>query len=400
MPADSAAPTSDIIIVGAGPAGCTLAARLAAAGWRVTLCDQRATTEPVIGESLLPWCGRVLDRLGVDMSGFIEKHGAVFAWADGARRFPFAEAVRAERPFAWEVPREDFDARLRQVALDAGAQLRVGRIAQIDAGRVVDADGVELRAPIVVDAAGRNSLLARRLGLRRNVPGLRNAAVARRFTGVHSFDPEQPGDIAICPFDGGWFWFIPFADGQVSVGLVTTPDSGITGDRWAEALRRCPAAAMRLLNARPTSDQRGHADFTFVSDSFHGSEDGKRWILLSDAAMFLDPVFSSGILFSLEGADRLADALLRPEADRDAALNTWEADLRAASLPMLQAIRNFYAGGFEKVALTPRELQPDKVRASILSLLAGDVFWPDDNRAAHRIAPMLDAIAERVDDLV
>lgn len=407
MPAPSSAsssPPQRVAIVGAGPAGCTLATRLAQAGWTVTLCDQHAQTGPVVGESLLPWCGRVLERLGVDMGGFVQKHGAVFAWDAGARRFPFAEAGRPERPFAWEVQREALDARLRAVAFAAGATFRQGRVARIEPGVVHFSDGSSVQADLVVDAAGRGGLLARQLGIRQLDPALRNSAMSAMHRDVRMVDPDQPGDIAICPFgrdaaegadDGGvagWFWFIPFTDGTTSVGLVMTPGSGLSGDRWAQALARCPQARARLDGARVVGELRGHSDFTATASRFWG----EGWALVGDAAMFLDPVFSSGVLFALEGADRLADALLQPLSERPAALAAWEADIRAASTPMLAAIRNFYAGRFEAVALTPRDRQPDKVRAAILSLLAGDLFWPDQHRGAHRIAPMLDGIASFV----
>ncbi|MCP4809592.1 MAG: NAD(P)-binding protein [Proteobacteria bacterium] len=368
------------LILGAGPAGCAAATVLARAGRDVLLVDALPEPAAAIGESLLPFGTRVLDAMGVDMSGFIVKHGAVFTRGDLNVRFPFAESARRTYTHAWEVPRDDFDARLRKVALEAGARFQLAKARRVDLERkVLVTDEGEIPYDTFVDAAGRRKFLARQLGEIDLHPDLKNAAIHGQFNGVGHPEPSVVGDIAITEFDGGWFWFIPFADGRTSVGLVMTPTSGITGpaeSRWTQGLERCAQARRRLADSTRIGRIGGVQDFTSYARRFSG--DG--WALAGDAAMFLDPVFSSGVLFALETGWTLGEAL-RDGGD----LAAWEQGMRDAARPMELAVLSFYDGTFLDVACAPRGLQKQRFRRAIISLLAGDLFAPG-NDVSRRMA--------------
>lgn len=362
------------VILGAGPSGCAAATVLARAGRDVLLVDALAEPAAAIGESLLPFGNRVLELMGVDMSGFIVKHGAVFTRGDAYVRFPFAESARPTWTSAHEVPRDDFDARLRKVALEAGARLQIAKARRVDLERkvLVCADR-EIPYDHFIDAAGRRKFLARQLGEIDLHPQLKNAAIHGQFWDVYHPPPGQRGDIAITEFDGGWFWFIPFESGRTSVGMVMTPDAGFSGpvaQRWDEGLRRCPQAAARLDEARLLGGLGGVQDFTSYARRFSG--DG--WALAGDAALFLDPVFSSGVLFALESGWTLGECL-RDGGD----LGRWERSIRDAARPMELAVLAFYDGSFLDVACAPRGLQKRRFRKAIISLLAGDLFAPGND---------------------
>jgi len=336
-----------------------------------------ARPEPIasVGESLLPFGNRVLELMGVSMEGFQVKHGAVFTRGQATVRFPFAESARPTWTSTWQVPRDDFDARLRRVALEAGAELRIEKARGFEPG-VLATDAGDIEADFFVDAGGRRKFLARQLGEIDLHPLLRNGALHRQYTGVSDRAPAVEGDITISQFDGGWFWFIPFSNGRTSVGLVWTPDSGLVGDRWTAALERCPEAAERLAGAEPVTRAGGVQDFTSYARRFHGPG----WALAGDAALFLDPVFSSGVLLALETGWTLGE-VLRDGGDLDA----WEAWVRAAVKPMELAVLSFYDGSFLDVACAPADVQKVRYRKAIISLLAGDLFAPG-NDVSRRMA--------------
>lgn len=387
--------SAQVVVLGAAVAGTTLATLLAREGVDVLLVDQHPEPQVAVGESLLPFGSRVLQKLGVPMDGFRVKHGAVFTRGGRSVRFPFAESARPTWTSAWQVTRADFDGRLRQVAADAGVRFLNARVLDLDVeatgGPTASTDAGVLRAERIVDACGRRKLLAHKLGLVRHHPVLRNAALAAHCRGVRCLAPEEEGDIAVCAFDGGWWWFIPFANGVTSVGVVTTPSCPLTGDRWAGALEACPDAARRLKGAVRLHAPRGLQDFTSYAARFWGPG----WALCGDAALFLDPVFSSGVLLALEGADGLAQALL---AGTSEAMESWEAGLRRAAAPLEAAILAFYDGSFLDVAFVPEHIQKPQYRAGIISLLAGDVFgsgnpWP---QAMAEKLPVLADMARRL----
>ncbi len=378
---------AEFAVAGAGPAGCALAARLARAGRDVILVEQHEATRPVVGESLLPMGNRVLERLGISMEGFQRKDGAVFVRGDRAVRFPFAEAARVRWDHAHQVPREDFDARLRDCARRAGARFVHARVTGFDLPGALLTDRGPIRADRVIDATGRRKLLARAtVGIAPH-RRLRNAAVACRYRGVRLLPPARPGDITITAFDGGWFWFIPYADGTTSVGLVVQQGAGLGRPLWEAALDRCPEAAERLQGAERLLGPEGLQDFTSYANRFYG----RGWALVGDAALFLDPVFSSGVLLALESADRLADVLVE---GGDLA-EDYERPLRRAASLFEKAILAFYEGDFLEVGLVPAERQDPAIRAGIISLLAGDVFDPAF-APPRRVARRLGALAALV----
>lgn len=382
------------VVIGGGPSGCTFATLMARRGHDVLIVDKVVDPPAAVGESLLPFGNRVLEKMGVDMSSFIRKNGAVFTRNGRGTRFAFADADRTPWDHAHQVPRDVFDAQFRALARDAGVRFETARVQHIE----LREDGVTVRTHIgdieaeqVVDAAGRGQFLARQLGIRDLHPVLRNAAMTGHYTGIKQFDPAVVGDITICEFEDGWFWFIPFNDGRTSVGLVMTPQCTLTGDRWAGGLERCSDAAARLAEATLHGRHRGLQDFTAYAARFHGP----RWHLVGDAAMFLDPVFSSGVLFGLECADSLVDTLHGEANEGD--LHEWEAKLRAAATSFEHAILAWYTGAFLDVAFVPEELKVDKYRRGITSLLAGDVFAPG-NPLPIRLAAKLEPLAQRIRD--
>jgi flavin-dependent dehydrogenase len=380
---------ADVVIIGAGPTGCALGAYLARRGAQVRLVDAVPSPAGVVGESMLPCSGLIFDELGFDLSGFAVKHGAVFCQGGQAVRFDFSEAESPRWPHAYQVQREVFDARWRELAAAAGCQLTWARAERISLPGVLHTDAGDLRGGLIVDAGGRGMWMSRQLGLRVGDPRLRNAAVGTRCSGVRQLPPDQEGDITICCIDGGWIWIIPFGGGVASVGVVTTPASPFNGltveERFARAIASSPDATARLSGATRLFPFRGLQDFTATSTAFSGPG----FALCGDAATFIDPVFSSGVLLGLHGARQLAAALDGGD------LAAWEAEYREGAGVFRKVIDHWYDGDFMAVALCPPELQRPAYRQGIVSLLAGDVYDPA-RRSPRVMAERMPVLAKAV----
>jgi len=382
--------TADAIVLGGGPSGCTLATLLARAGWDVLVVDRHETPLRAVGESLLPFGNRVLERIGISMDGFMRKDAAVFHQDGRSVRFPFNEAVRTTWDHAHQVLRDDFDQRFRDQATDAGVRSLYTTVRDVDLpGQVHTAAGT-IEAPWIFDCMGRGQFIARRLGLRELHPQLKNAAIVAHHRGIHHPPPAKTGDVSVCVFEHGWWWFIPFSDGTTSVGVVMTPGFDGGDDRWQAALDAAPDALRFLEGSERLEPIRGVQDFTGIATRYHG--DG--WALVGDAASFLDPVFSSGIILGLESAARLADLLIETGGTAQA-LDAWEAHLRKATVAFEETVKAFYDGTFMAAAFCPPELQREQYRRGIISLLAGDVFDPG-NPTPHAIAPRFGTLAKMV----
>lgn len=379
----------DVAILGAGPTGCALGAYLARRGAKVTLVESVERPESVVGESMLPGSTLVFEELGLDLSGFMVKPGAVFCRDGESVRFDFSEAESVRYPWAWQVQREVFDLRWRDVARREGCAIVYAEARDVDlATRTLRTSAGDISAGRIVDAGGRAMWLSRKLGLRVGDARLKNAAVGTRMRGVKQVAPDAEGDITICCIPGGWIWIIPFGGGVASVGAVMSPACPITGtaeERLRAAIAMSPDATARLAEAERVLPLRGLQDFTATSTTFHG----EGFALCGDAATFIDPVFSSGVLLGLYGARQLAAAL--DGGDLDA----WQAEYREGAGVFRKVIDHWYAGDFMDVALAPRELQKPYYRTGIVSLLAGDVYNPT-RRTPREMADRMGELAEMV----
>lgn len=380
----------DAAVVGGGPAGSATATMLAHRGWGVVLVEEVHHPRFHIGESLLPLSLPVLERLGVaDAVAAIgqRKPGAEFVSTRFGRsqRYYFSEALDHQRDHAYQVRRADFDRILLRNAQDNGVHVREGHKAGVSRWSddwieldIVpgDAPAYHLRARQLIDATGRDTLVARARGIRRRNRRHVTAAVYAHFDGALLDSGDHRGNIKIFWFDHGWLWFIPFRDGVVSVGAVCTPeylrrrDSDLA--RFLDAtIALCPALADRLQRAQRLGDAAAAGNYSYQSDRLAGA----RWTLVGDAYAFVDPVFSSGVHLALTGAESasaLIDARLRGARGRARRLE------RRYHRRMRQGIRRFswFIYRITEPAMERLFVHPSDVlhmRAAVTAVLAGDV---------------------------
>lgn len=389
----------DVVVIGGGPAGSTIAPLLAKRGWRVLQVEKDPHPRFHIGESLLPMNLPILDRLGVlseiERIGIV-KHGAEFNTPEteggpegglGPVTYRFAEAINPIYRYAYQVRRSEFDEVLFAHSRRLGVETREGtRITKVEFSPTdrhlvhgIDADGSQRTwsTRYVVDATGRDTFLSRKLKLKERNPKHNSAAVFGHFDEVVRRPGDDAGNISIYWFDHGWFWMIPLQDGSMSVGAVCWPDYLRTrGEDLAEFLwstiRLCPPVYERMRSANLVGGiARATGNFSYTSKQMGGHG----YLLVGDAYAFIDPVFSSGVFLAMNsaelGAEVVDGALRNPDREKSLQRN-FERRIR-------RGLKNFSWFIYRFTSPTMRYLfmQPSnrlRMRQSVISLLAGDVF--------------------------
>ena len=361
----------DVVVVGGGPGGSTLAALVAMQGHRVLVLEKENFPRYQIGESLLPsTIHGVCKMTGVSdelaKAGFTPKNGGTFRWGANPEPWTFSFSVSwkiAGATFqAYQVERSKFDKILLDNAEKKGAEVRyqVSVTDVIEEGDRVTGvsytgvDGVEreVYAKYVVDASGNGSRIYKRVGGTREYSEFfRSLALFGYFENGKRMAEPNAGNILCVAFEGGWFWYIPLSPTLTSVGAVVRRENAdkVQGDP-EQALNalidQCPMIKEYLAGAtRVTEGQYGQLrvrkDYSYHQTTF--------WrpglVLIGDAACFVDPVFSSGVhlaTYSALLAARSINSSLAGLVTEDAAFNEFEARYRREYGVFYEFLMSFY----------------------------------------------------------
>ena len=395
----------DVAIVGGGPAGSTLGTLLAQDGLRVVIFERERMPRPHVGESLIPGALPALDTTGVlervEQAGFTQKHGATFVWGRGRNPWTirFSE-VEMDRAFAFQVDRPKFDQILLDYAREQGVVVHedcqvtraLGSAERVTGLRVRAADGQEggVSVPLTVDASGQAALLGRQFRQRDLNKRLNHIALYGHWRGgrtlpevIKSDRPLDAGNIFIVAVDGGWIWHIPLAGDVRSVGLVTDPSvvRGVRANQrtalYLESVRACDEMRQILDGAEwLSSEVVTLSDWSFFCRRFHGPG----YLLIGDAAGFVDPILSAGVTLALNGALRAARAIRTSRAIprlQSLAMDWYEIETRAIGQDFADLAEHWYGGNRDAEAWfwsAKRLADPTKnlsVRQAFVYLAAG-----------------------------
>ena len=400
----------DVVIIGGGPAGAAAGSYLARAGIRCIVFEREHFPRPHVGESLVPSSTRVLSELGflpkMEAHGFPHKFGAVWTvpashltashdWdgllpADNAN-IAFAEREQPDvfQPYTYHVDRGLFDHLLLEHARELGAEVCYGAavtgVEFIEPGRTrirvsIDGETQDVETKMVVDASGRRTFLGNRLNLKVKDPVFDQYAIHTWFEDYDRGSDDHQGYIFVhfLPISNTWIWQIPITDRITSIGLVTQKKNftGSRADRMTffwDSLRSRPELYQRVKAARQLRDFSEEGDYSYSLSQITG--DG--YVLIGDAARFVDPIFSTGVSIALNCARLVSKDIIAAVREDDFSAERFENYSRT----LRRGVRNWY----EFISLYYRLnilftafINHEEYRMDVLKLLQGDVYDEDE----------------------
>ncbi|HVQ90288.1 MAG TPA: NAD(P)/FAD-dependent oxidoreductase [Mycobacteriales bacterium] len=425
-------PDFDVAIIGGGPAGSSAAAYLAGAGMSVAVFESELFPRPHVGESLVPATTPVLVETGalaeVQAAGFPKKYGAAWTSAE-SRKVPFSgddgmshdfQDFRAEIEFAerdqagvhldytFHVDRGKFDLILLKNAESRGAKVFSGvRVLNVDfddpelvtlTARMGPRE-INYTARMVVDASGRHTLLGKQLKYKMPDPVFNQYAIHTWFEGLDrralSNNPEQVDYIFIhfLPISDTWVWQIPITDTVTSVGVVTQKKlfTEAKADRekffW-DCIGSRPDLYEALQKCERVRPFKPEGDYSYSMREICGD----RFVLIGDAARFVDPIFSSGVSVAMNSA-RLAaaDIIAAHQTGGDyskASFDTYARKIRRGVKSWYEFISIYYRLNVLFTAF----VQDPKYRLDVLKMLQGDVYDGEEPKALAAMKEVVEAV--------
>ncbi len=331
----------DVLVVGAGPAGATVALNLAPR-WTVMLVERRPAPAIQIGESLIPAARRLLADMGlladVEAGPHLPWFGNRSVWSSPDT--VDADFIRSPDGPGFHLDRAAFETMLIGRALDRGTLLlrpaRLGAVERVPDGWHVaittPAGSTTVSARVLVDASGRAAPLARRLGARRT---MRSRLVARWLYGTSAGGGPGTGLTFVEAAPGGWWYTAPVPGGRRVVAFHTDTDLAGPG-LDAAGLVAASAAAPGVASILAAGDFEpvGPARSAAAGTSYLDRPAGDRWYAAGDAALAVDPLASRGVFNALFTGVAVAEA-----SDRDLA---GDAGAPAGYASLLTGIRRRY----------------------------------------------------------
>jgi 1H-pyrrole-2-carbonyl-[peptidyl-carrier protein] chlorinase len=429
----------DVGIIGGGPGGSVAASYLAKAGIKCVVLERELFPRDHVGESLVPASTRALKDIGfidkMDPSGFVRKYGAVWTAAtkgiydvdfdgmgddvhpqakprivehvhnlDGLEdecradiRFAERQQEGVDRNHTWHVDRGKFDTLLLQHAQKLGATVYEGlRVHDVDFSdpempKIKFNTGkqeIGLNVRVVIDASGRQTFLGNKLKLKQIDPVFDQYAIHTWFDDYDRrvFAKAKNGEthedyiyIHFLPLTNTWVWQIPITETATSIGVVTQKKNFAKSKESREqffwnAIGSRPDLYEALKAAKQLRPFKDEGDYSYAMQQICG--DG--YVMIGDAARFVDPIFSSGVSIAMTSANLATQNIIKTMQNGrvfdKAKFADYENTMRRGTRNWYEFITVYYRLNVLFTAF----IEDPKYRIDVLKLLQGDLYDVDD----------------------
>lgn len=427
----------DVAVIGGGPAGSAAASYLAKAGLKCVVLEREIFPRHHVGESLVPASNRVMREIGfiekMDGAGFPRKYGAAWTaqvsekagynvdWhglegleddCHATVRFEERQQEGNDRIYTWHVDRAKFDQMLLQHAHSLGATVYEGvKVQEVDLSDstmpkikfTMGNQQMAVKVRVVVDASGRQTLLGNQLKLKTTDPVFNQFALHTWFDG-YDRKPMAPmghrdGEldnyifIHFLPLTNTWVWQIPISDSVTSIGVVTQKKNFEKSKESREKFFwDCVATRPELHKSLKAANQlrplKEEGDYSYSMKQICG--DG--FVMVGDAARFVDPIFSSGVSIALTSAKLACLDIIKTAQNGGvfdkSSFETYQNTMRRGTKNWYDFITVYYRLNVLFTAF----VQDPKYRIDVLKLLQGDLYDTDN-------PPVLDEMRRIVSDV-
>ncbi len=400
---------TDVLVIGAGPAGTVAASIVNKAGYKVRIVEKMKFPRFVIGESLLPRCMEALEEAGfldaVKDKMFQEKGGAKFVKNGKICDYRFAEQFTKGWEWTWQVPRAEFDKTLADtvekmgVPIDYETTVTAIEFKGSDSiTTVVDKNGNEsqIKARFIIDGSGYGRVIPKLFKMDKpsNLP-------PRKALFTHTVDlrremSDEPNRITIVVHKPGiWIWIIPFSTGITSLGFVGDPSffagyEGNTEKQLRSMIADEPYLKERFKDIEFLFEPRVLESWSSTTDRFFG----EGFVLTGNVTEFLDPVFSSGVTLATVSSQIAGKLVVEKLKGREI---DWENEYMKIMMQGVDTFRSYVMAWYEGTLDTIffADDQDLLIKSQICSVLAGYV-WDISNpyvknhkTGLHRLASMI-----------
>lgn len=379
---------TDILVIGAGPAGTVAAAVANRAGKKARIIEKTRFPRFVIGESLIP---RVMDHLAdaglldaVNRMNFQKKFGARFIKNNKVCEFDFSDRFTDGWAWTWQCPRADFDMELVKEAERQGVQVQfettvtaVDMSGPVKKTTVQYADGSTeiIESDFIIDASGYARVLPTMLGT------VKTAKLPpRKAMFVHCKDEKRPAgregwmiSFVVHRVDV-WIWVIPFSNGNCSLGVVGNPEffkefEGSNEEVIRAILEQDPNYRDRFRGTELLWEPKVLEAYSASTSEMYG----KGYAIVGNSVEFLDPVFSSGVMFATESGNLAAKLAVRElNGEKVDWKKEYEDYIQKAVETFKTYVASWYDGALQDVFFADE--QNPKIKQQLSSILAGYVW--------------------------
>jgi flavin-dependent dehydrogenase len=401
--------TTDVLVIGAGPAGTVAASIVNKAGFKVRIVEKMKFPRFVIGESLLPRCMEALEEAGfldaVKEKKFQEKGGAKFVKNGKTCDYQFADQFTKGWKWTWQVPRADFDKTLADtvekmgVAIDYETTVTAIEFQGSESvTTIVDKNGnpSQIKARFIIDGSGYGRVIPKLFKMDKpsNLP-------PRKALFTHTADlrrelSDEPNRITIVVHQHAvWIWIIPFSTGITSLGFVGDPSffanyPGNPEEQLRNMITAEPYLKERFKEVEFLFEPRVLESWSSTTDRFYG----EGFVLTGNVTEFLDPVFSSGVTLATVSSQIAGKLVVEKLKGRTI---DWENEYMKIMMQGVDTFRSYVMAWYEGTLDTIffADNQDLLIKSQICSVLAGYV-WDLENPYVknhrtwlHRLASMI-----------